>query len=208
MSILIDIGANHGQYTDAQVNNFSKVILVEANPFLCQGLEEKYKDNSNISIINAIASNKEEETFFISNADQISTADPEWISNSRFSKDYQWRPIQGIQTISLDSLVNKYPDVKRVKIDVEGYEWNVIQSLHGKVPELCFEWAEEKKEDILKTLTYLHELGFEKFHIQYQDEYSYTVPEDAWVSFDSIYTSVKNACIPARKDYWGMIWAS
>jgi FkbM family methyltransferase len=208
MSILIDIGANHGQYTDAQLNNFSSILLVEANPFLCQQLEEKYRNNPKISIINAIASNKQEETFYISNADQISTADPEWILQSRFSKDYQWRPIQGIQTISLDSLVQQFPTLQRVKIDVEGYEWNVIQSLHTKVPELCFEWAEEKKEDILKTLTYLHELGFEKFHIQYQDEYSYRVPDNSWMPFESVYTTMSNVCIPTRKDYWGMIWAS
>lgn len=208
MTILFDIGANHGQYTDAQMKNYSLIILVEANPNLWIQLREKYKDNQTIMIIQAIASNKPKETFYVSNADQISTADPEWVHQSRFTKDYTWQPVEGIQTISLDTLVGHFPNVQRIKIDVEGYEYNVIQSLHTKVPELCFEWAEEKKDEILMSLAYLHSLKFTKFHIQYQDDYTYSVPEGEWMSFVEIYEFLANTCVPERKQQWGMIWAS
>ena len=208
MTILFDIGANHGQYTDAQMNRYSMIVLVEANPYLCRDLQEKYKDNQKILIINAIASNKPKETFYLSNADQISTADPEWVSQSRFSKDYQWQPVEGLQTIPLDLLLTHFPSVERIKIDVEGYEYNVIQSLHSKVPELCFEWAEEKKDEILKSIEYLHNLGFTKFHIQYQDDYSYAVPKDGWMAFEAVHLFLANLCNSQRKEKWGMLWAS
>lgn len=208
MSILFDIGANHGKYTDANIKKYSSFVLVEANPMLCQELQLKYKDNPKIIIINAIASNKENETFYISNADQISTADLAWVNNSRFTKDYHWQPFQGIQTVSLDTLLQSFPEVTHIKVDVEGYEYNVIQSLHTKVPLLSFEWAEEKKEEILLTLVYLERLGFTQFHIQFEDTYTYEVPKDQWMPYNTVYELMNGICDADRKEKWGMIWAS
>ena len=61
--LLFDIGANEGKYTDINMKNFDKCILVEANPVLAEILREKYKKNKLIHVVEAIASNKENEVF-------------------------------------------------------------------------------------------------------------------------------------------------
>jgi FkbM family methyltransferase len=208
MRILFDIGANHGLYTDANQEKYDLCVLVEANPMLCDELREKFKANTKIHVIHAIASNKNTETFYISNADQISTADTNWITKSRFTGNYMWVPVNGIPTISLDTLIKQYPEVTRIKIDVEGYEYNVLQSLHTKVPSLCFEFAEEKMEELLLSMDYVKQLGYTKFHIQYQDKFTYEVAETMWISYEELKDHIYHSFIPSQKEKWGMIWAS
>lgn len=205
--LLFDIGANHGIYTDENRSKYESCILVDANSVLIQELLKKYQNDMNVHVIHGIVSNKESETFYISNADQISTADPEWINQSRFSKSYTWAPVEGVPTISLDTLVKTYGEPDVIKIDVEGYEYNVLLSLTKKVPKLCFEWAEEKKREILLSLEYLQKLGFTKYHIQMEDEYTYEVDESAWQDFSTTYNLMNMLCEPNRKNRWGMIWA-
>ncbi len=205
--VLFDIGANEGKYTDANMKNFNKCILVEANPVLAENLREKYRTNTSIYIVEAIASNKENEVFYISNANQISTSDPEWIQKSRFSNNYTWSPVEGIKTISVDTLIQQFGEPTLLKIDVEGYEYNVLQSLSKKVNMLCFEWAEEKKKEILLSLEYLHTHNYTKFHIQIEDKYDYSVKEGDWLNYTTIYNTMNTSCDVNRKDSWGMIWA-
>ncbi len=205
-TLLFDIGANHGQYTDVNRKNYNTCVLVEANSLLTDSLQKKYEKDKQIHIVNAIVSNKYSEVFYISNADQISTADREWITKSRFSNNYKWTPIEGIPTLSLDSLIQQYGIPDHMKIDVEGYEYNVLQSLTQKVPSLCFEWAEEKKNEILLTLEYLEKLGFTKFHIQMEDAYDYQVKNDEWFSYLTVHSLINSICDVNRKDRWGMIW--
>ena len=50
LQILFDIGANEGKYTDANMKNFDKYILVEANPVLAENLREKYRTNTSVYI--------------------------------------------------------------------------------------------------------------------------------------------------------------
>ncbi len=208
MKILFDIGANRGLYSDANAKDYESIVLVEANPSLCSFLSSKYQQNPLIHIENVIVSNKSSETFYISNADTISTVDPEWIHQSRFSKNYSWRPVDGLPTVSLDALVQKYGKPTHIKIDVEGYEYNVIQSLTTKVDSLCFEWAEEKKKEILLTLEYLKNLGFTRFAIQMEDAYVYTVQPHEWMSYQDIWNLMSMNCDEERKDKWGMVWVS
>ncbi len=204
--ILFDIGANHGLYTDANRRKYDACILIEANPFLNEELKEKYKNDKNINIVTAIVSNKDRETFYISNADQISTADKEWITESRFSNNYRWSPVQGIPTISVDKLIQIYGTPEFIKIDVEGYEYNVLLSLTQKVPMLAFEWAEEKKSEILLSVEHLHSLGFTKFHIQMEDKHDYEVND--WNNFKYTYELLDSMCDAGRKEKWGMVWAA
>ena len=206
--ILYDVGANEGKYTDINRNKFDRCVLVEANPSLAEKLREKYRMDAVVHIVEAIASNKESETFYISNADTISTSDVEWIKQSRFSNNYMWRPVEGIRTVSLDTLIKEHGEPTLLKIDVEGYEYNVLQSLTRKVNLLCFEWAEEKKEEILLSLEYLRNQNYTRFHVQMEDKYDYVVNDSDWCDFRNIYDLMNASCNINRKEIWGMMWAS
>ena len=207
-SLLFDIGANRGLYLDANRNKYMQSILVEANPSLCSFLEKKYIGDTSVQIVNCIVSNKTSETFYISNADTISTVDRDWIENSRFAGSYQWQPIENIPAVSIDALITKYGVPSFIKIDVEGYEYNVLLSMTKAYCPLSFEWAEEKKDELLLSLKYLQELGYSRFTIQQEDKYDYLIDENDWLTYEDIYVMLNTLCEPTRKKYWGMVWAS
>ena len=207
MRILYDIGANKGLYTDTLIDKYDKCILVEANPVLCEYLQGKYSNNTKIKIVNVIVSKDENVQFYVSNADTLSTADISWITDSRFTKDYSWKAIDGVSTMSLDSIIRQEGTPSFIKIDVEGYELNVVKSLTQKYSGLCFEWAEEKKEEIIQTIEYLSEIGYSQFAIQNKDDYNYSVPNEDWTTKEKIILYCNSFFDTKRRSEWGMIWA-
>jgi FkbM family methyltransferase len=77
--LIFDIGANRGLFTDKCINLFGdnfKIITIEANPSLCDFLVNKYKNSSNVTVLNTVMSENDNDDidFYVSNADTISTA--------------------------------------------------------------------------------------------------------------------------------------
>lgn len=203
---ILDIGANRGLFTDKCIENFNnlKVVMVEANPQLYEYLKSKYINNNNITILNNLVSSEDEtlKDFYLSNADTISTASIDWINNSRFSKTHEWyQPIK-IKSITLDKLIEIHKDFNLIKIDVEGYELEVIKGLTKKHCEICFEWAEEEKYKINKTCEYLQNIGYKEFGYILGDEY--LKKPDYFTSWEN--SSFNHEIDLHRKEKWGMMW--
>jgi hypothetical protein len=101
--------------------------------------------------------------------------DKSWLTSPE-SRFHSWKlPYDVIQvpTKSLDSLIETYGIPDLLKIDVEGAEWEVLQSLSKKTPLICFEWAAEWLSKNKLCVNYLSQLGYTQFHVQMFDEYKY-----------------------------------
>jgi len=205
--IIFDIGGNKGLFTDKCLNTYPEctIIIVEPNPILFDSLKHKYK-NKNVIVLDFLVSSKNDELveFFISDVDTISTASLDWVKNSRFSKNSKWNKKELKKTINLDELVKIYGKPNLVKIDVEGYEYEVMLGLTQKLNDICFEWAEEQYENINKTCLHLKSLGYENFGCIYNDDYL-NKPNtfSSWIDCD-----IHNNISSNRKMNWGMIWVN
>jgi len=205
MNLIFDIGANVGNFAEKCLNIISncRVICVEPNNSLCDILKTKFY-NKNVEILNYLVSNESNKhvDFYINKSDTISTASRDWIEQSRFSKNYSWNlPIKK-ETISIDDIIYLYGRPDLIKIDVEGYEYIVVQGLTKKQKELCFEWAEEEYDNINKTCKYLNSIGYLEFGFTYGDEY--LKRPLTWSSWDKcdIHLDINTS----RKEKWGMVW--
>jgi len=208
--ILFDIGANTGQYTDANADKYDQVILVDANPALCEVLRKKYQSQKSKYIVeNVLVSNETSATFYVSStADTISTAAVRWVTDSRFTGSQKWVPsAQPIPCMSLDALIAKYGIPAYIKIDVEGYEYNVLRSLTVGGAPLAFEWAEELLDEVVLSVQYLAEvpLRYTRFAVQMEDAYRHEPDPKAYMNAVELITYLQKTLRPARKSLWGMI---
>jgi FkbM family methyltransferase len=203
--MFFDIGANIGKWSLSNVNNCEKIIAVEASPKTFQKLVSTINNNSKIICLNYAVCNSDDEyiTFYDSNVDTISTLNRDWLDseNSRFYKYDNYNVIK-CKTIKLDNLIEKYGSPELIKIDVEGGEFESLSSLTQKVKNICFEWASETNNVTLLCLDHLSKLGYNKFAIQYEDNYTYR--PYLYTNIDVI-KEILNKTTPKKE--WGMIWA-
>jgi FkbM family methyltransferase len=201
--LFFDIGANVGMWALSNYNENTSIICVEASPTTFKRLVDNTK-GKNIKCLNfaVTTSNNELIDFFEAEANTISTLDEEWLNNlkSRFY-NHKYTKIQ-VRSVTIDSLVSQYgiPDI--LKVDVEGAENIVLKSLSTLVKIICFEWASEWNDKTFDALNYLESLGYQKFHIQNTDAYTYR-PDAYNLNKENLFVLLKNT---KPKVDWGMIW--
>jgi FkbM family methyltransferase len=201
--LCFDIGANIGKWSEANISKFDKIIAVEASPITYAELYKNINNDNIIPLNYAICDNNNEDiTFYHSDCDVISTLNKDWLANekSRFNNKNKFKEII-VKTTTLDDLIQRYGVPELIKIDVEAAEYECIKSLTQKVNLLCFEWASELNDITFNCLNYLTKLGFTKFHIQYEDKYTYE--PDRFSEVNDVINALKKT---TPKKEWGMIW--
>ena len=198
--MFFDIGANIGNWSLKNINQCNTIIAVEASPTTFQQLKQNC--NSRIIPLNyAVCNSSVDITFYQAHANTLSTMNKEWLTNpiSRFYNEPYTEII--CKTISIDKLIAQYGIPELIKIDVEGGEYECIQSLTQKVNLLCFEWASETNNITMKCLDYLFHLGYTQYFIQYSDNYLFRPHE-----FYDINIAKQLLMKTTPKQEWGMIW--
>lgn len=182
--LIFDIGANTGEFSLKKLRNDKSINIVLVEPILknCNIIKNKLKNYSNNIIVynKAVSNIKNPIDFYECNADSCSTCSENHIEKScfgsgeqgkfmmsdgkTFAEHYYFKDPVKVFTISLDELVERhgYPDL--IKIDVEGYELNVLKSLTKKsASSITFEWHEYNIDNIIEEIKYLNTLGYTQF---------------------------------------------
>jgi FkbM family methyltransferase len=140
--LCFDVGANVGNRIEPMLQIGAKVIAVEPQKKCIEILQKKFGDR--ITIVTKGLSEKEEvKEFYISDASTISSFSKEWIDKvkeTRF-KYYAWNKVEKVEMTTLDNLINQYGLPAFIKIDVEGYELEVLSGLSKKVKFISYEYT-------------------------------------------------------------------
>lgn len=109
---------------------------------------------------------------YLNEADVLSTTSQEWINTVKESGRFgdlaeKFNDKVEVERITINELIEKYGIPKFVKIDTEGTEIEIVESLNDFQPfSISLEFAiPESKKSTLDSINHLHKLGYTKFNI-------------------------------------------
>jgi FkbM family methyltransferase len=140
--LCFDVGANVGNRIVPLLEIGAKIVAVEPQESCYKILKLKFGNKIEI-VTKGLGKTEGIENFHISNASTISSFSDEWINsvkNDRF-KEYNWEKVVQVEMTTLDKLIEQYGLPKFIKIDVEGYELDVLKGLTKPVKLISFEYT-------------------------------------------------------------------
>jgi len=191
--LAFDVGANVGVRTDLFLQLGARVVAVEPQAVCVARLNRKYRNNERVVVVSKalgrVAGNAQ---MMVSGAHTISSMSRPWIeavrSSGRFA-DYEWGRSEDVSVITLDELIVQFGVPAFCKIDVEGFELEVLAGLSSPIPALSFEFVPERVEAALACIDRLVELGSYEFNYDIDELMNLRLP--SWVGPEDIKARVR-----------------
>lgn len=203
--IVFDIGANIGDKANMILNVVqARLVCVEPQPKCVAILLERFGKNPDVTIVpSGVASRDDIGNLSICESnDTLSTFSEKW-KQGRF-KNEQWTQTATVDMVRLDTLVEQYGNPRFCKIDVEGFEVEVLLGLSKKIGIISFEFTSEFIDDCFVCIQCLISLGYRYFNLSLGETPTLYYPK--FVKFEEIIQLLYNS--RNNQGLWGDIYAS
>lgn len=194
--LCFDIGANIGNRTKIFLSLKARVVAVEPQRDCANLLRAAYGKDPKLIIVNkAVGALNGQAELAVCDASPLASLSQEWIhavQNSGRFADYSWNRTELVNVVTLDELISEHGIPRFIKIDVEGYEYEVLQGLTQPVDILSFEFTPEFSESTVKCLEHLNSLG--PIEVNYSVLESMEMGLDRWASPDFLMDRLKGFC--------------
>ena len=141
---MFDIGANVGMHTQVFLALGARVIAVEPAPAAASRLRE-IKSNKLTVLPCAISGRLGWATLHVGSDTCFSTISEDWMKHAG-ERIGNWKEAIEVRTETLDNLIATYGQPDFIKIDVEGYEAEVLDGLSSIPCPMSFEFNSEWME--------------------------------------------------------------
>ena len=135
--VLVDVGANVGDYTHFFLNNINddgKVYAIELSSETCNILNTKFRDNKNVIVLNnAVSDNNDVINYY---GDRENTCMNNIIGYDMCLKENN--VLGQVKAITLDELLKEEELINLIKIDVEGAELLVLKGMYKTIDKVEF----------------------------------------------------------------------
>ena len=144
--LTFDIGANLGDRTQILVDLGARVVAVEPQHSCANHLSERFGDRV-VVVEAALGAELGEAELLVASYHTLSSLSSEWVEavqrSGRFA-EFGWPDRLTVPMTTLDALVAEFGVPVFCKVDVEGYELEVLQGLSSPIPVLSYEFTVER----------------------------------------------------------------
>jgi FkbM family methyltransferase len=169
--LCFDVGANKGNRTGLFLHLGARVISIEPQQKCFALLQKKFKNKNVVLLQKALGDTPGKKEMMVSSADTISSLSEDWVKavqkSGRFS-DFSWDRRSTVEITTLDELIGTFGLPAFIKIDVEGYEYQVVRGLTKKVNCISIEFTPEYHQGTIDSIKHLAGIG--EIHLNFSRE--------------------------------------
>jgi FkbM family methyltransferase len=167
--LCFDIGAHVGNQMRAWSRLGARIVGVEPQPACMRFLKRWYGHHPSISLVEqALGSVPGTQTLFVSQrTPTVTTLSQDWIHTVQQIDSFawvRWDTSLSVSVTTLDRLITQYGKPAFCKIDVEGYELEVLRGLSQPLRAVSFEYIPAAMHTALGCIERLSQLGVYEFN--------------------------------------------
>jgi FkbM family methyltransferase len=193
--LCFDLGAHVGSRLRAWLPLGARIVAVEPQPACMALLRRWFGSNSRIALIEqAVGARPGTAELFVSpRTPTVTTLSPAWIAAVRQDRAFErvrWDSRLPVNVTTLDELIARHGLPAFCKIDVEGYELEVLQGLSRPIQALSFEYIAACLETARACVRYLAELG--RYEFNWSVGESHRLRSSEWLDTDRMLARLDN----------------
>jgi FkbM family methyltransferase len=181
--LCFDVGANYGTRIDSFLRLGARVVAVEPLDQVMHYLAMRYRRNPRVTLVHSglDRSDGSRVIYICANATGASSMSTELIEIQRVKDPtIEFSQSATVTVTTLDRLISLHGLPSFCKIDVEGFEFEVLRGLSHAIPKLSLEYTPERIRPVIDCIAHLSALG--SYEYNYSVEESMVLARSDWVS--------------------------
>jgi FkbM family methyltransferase len=166
--LCFDVGANVGNRTETFLALGATVVAVEPQEACAAALRRRFDTNGRLTVVeSALGPEPGTAELLVAPHDTVATLSSRWVERVREAGRFrfEWSGGETVAVTTLDALIEQHGVPAFCKIDVEGYEAEVLAGLSRALPALSFEYTPEHHDAAIACLDRLEQLGMSSFSL-------------------------------------------
>jgi len=168
--LAFDVGAHVGNHARSLARLGVRVLAIEPQPAFAAWLRWLFRNRPEVEVIESAlaAAPGVVELHRSPRTPTVATTSRGWIDRVRTSAGFEevrWAEAITVPAITLDALIARHGLPRLCKIDVEGYEAEVLRGLSRPIPVLTFEYLPAAVEVAVGAAGLLASLGPYRFNV-------------------------------------------